>query len=174
MKENIKLDKPKSYYLKRSQEISMQEKKWEIEKQNIERENKIKAEQNELKQKNPYKLTMSKKMLIFLFINCTIIELFTGFIELRSIALTEKMIAITGSASVAPDFTPLVALIGAVIGEVIGLAAYFVKSTKENTKGGITFEAAAAENFKGTAEYDDELVEGLNPSDEKTKTGGQG
>ena len=46
-----------------------------------------------------------------------------------------------------PDFTPLVAMIGGVLGATIDVAAYFAKSARENTKGGITFEAAAANNF---------------------------
>jgi hypothetical protein len=32
-----------------------------------------------------------------------------------------------------PSFTPLVTLIGVTVAEVFGLAAYFVKSIKENT-----------------------------------------
>ena len=45
----------------------------------------------------------------------------------------------------APDFSPLVALIGAVIGEVIGFAVYSLKSAKENTKNGIVYEQAMLE-----------------------------
>ena len=41
-----------------------------------------------------------------------------------------------------PDFTPLVALIGAVVSEVVGYAVYALKSAKENTVGGITYESA--------------------------------
>lgn len=81
-------------------------------------------------------------MLIFLFLNCTIIEIFTGFITIKDIQLAY-------TSGISPDFTPLVALIGAVIGEVIGLAAYYVKSTKENTIGGITYAAAMQNNFEG-------------------------
>lgn len=41
-----------------------------------------------------------------------------------------------------PDFGPLLALIGAVIGEVIGYAIYALKSIKENTKDGIIYDLA--------------------------------
>lgn len=36
----------------------------------------------------------------------------------------------------------MTALIGAVVTEVIGYAIYTIKATKENTKGGITYETA--------------------------------
>lgn len=42
----------------------------------------------------------------------------------------------------AVDFSPLTALIGAIVTEVIGYAVYSIKSMKENTKGGITYETA--------------------------------
>ena len=41
-----------------------------------------------------------------------------------------------------PIFSPLVALISAVVGEVIAFAIYALKSAKENTKGGIVYETA--------------------------------
>ena len=41
-----------------------------------------------------------------------------------------------------PDFTPLVTLIGAVVGEVIGFAVYAIKAKAENTSGGIEYETA--------------------------------
>ena len=40
-----------------------------------------------------------------------------------------------------PDFTPLVTLIGAVVSEVIGFGVYSLKSTKENTVGGIVYDS---------------------------------
>ena len=41
-----------------------------------------------------------------------------------------------------PDLSPLMALISAVVAEVIGFAVYALKSTKENTEGGIIYETA--------------------------------
>ena len=78
-------------------------------------------------------------LILFLFINCTIIELFTGWATIQSIQLTIQ----TG---LAPDFTPLVTLIGAVVGEVTGFAVYAAKSTKENTAGGIVYDCALNNN----------------------------
>ena len=70
-----------------------------------------------------------------MFLNCTIIELFTGFVTLKSLNLTTLTMA-------NPDFTPLVTLIGAVVSEVVGYAVYALKSAKENTAGGIIYETA--------------------------------
>ena len=64
--------------------------------------------------------------------------MFTGWVTFKSIELS----TIT---AMAPDFSPLVALIGAVIGEVIGFAVYSLKSAKENTKNGIVYEQAMLE-----------------------------
>ena len=117
----------------RKKELEKEEAIWKEEKNLIERENKIKQEKKELKT-NKKKLTTSKLLILFLFINCTLIELFTGWVTIMSIYLA----AVTG---VAPDFTPLVTLIGAVVGEVIGYGVYSVKSMKENLKGGIVYDS---------------------------------
>ena len=117
----------------RKKELEKEEAIWKEEKNLIERENKIKQEKKELKN-NKKKLTTSKLLILFLFINCTLIELFTGWVTIKSIYLA----AATG---VSPDFTPLVTLIGAVVGEVIGYGIYSVKSMKENLKGGIVYDS---------------------------------
>ena len=51
----------------------------------------------------------------------------------------------------APDLSPLMALITTVVAEVIGFGIYALKSTKENTEGGIVFETAMRE-FEKTNE----------------------
>lgn len=82
---------------------------------------------------------------MFLFINCTLIEIFTGYATLKSFELAY-------SIGYGVDFSPLVALIGAVVGEVIGFAIYAVKSSKENSQGGIVYDIAMLEqgiNMKG-------------------------
>lgn len=143
------LKRAKYKYLEKSKAIAREEANWEIEKKNIERRNKIREEYKELTESAPNKLSMSKKALIFLFVNCSLIEIFTAWTTVKSLSLAFIM-------GIMPDFTPLVALIGAIVGEVIGLAAYYAKSTKENTRDGITFESAAAKNFNYY--YDDESV----------------
>lgn len=84
------------------------------------------------------KLSTSKLLILFLFINCTAIELFTGWVIIQEIALA----AHTGMML---DLSPLVTLIGAVVGEVIGYGVYSAKAVKENMAGGISYELAMME-----------------------------
>lgn len=120
---------------KEERDITIKEHRWQREKEVLERKYKLKQEKREFKKQFLPKISTSKLLILFLFINCTIIELFTGFITLKSLDLTTLTMA-------NPDFTPLVALIGAVVSEVVGYAVYALKSAKENTAGGITYEAA--------------------------------
>ena len=122
---------------KAEREIVLQEKQWEEEKSLQERKYKIKKEKRELKSLYGFKLPTSKLLILFLFINCTLIELFTGWVTIKSIDLATLTM-------VGPDFTPLVTLIGAVVSEVIGFAIYAIKSAKENTEGGIIYETTMA------------------------------
>lgn len=115
-------------------ELLRQEKRWEKEKSILSRKKKIRDEKIEFHRSYLPKISMSKILMILLFLDCTAIELFTGYITLRSFELSMY----TGNS---PDLTPLVTLIGAVISEVIGYAVYSLKSAKENTKGGIVFES---------------------------------
>ena len=80
------------------------------------------------------KMSTSKLLILFLFINCTLIEIFTGWstVAMLSIAATTGIL----------DFSPLVTLIGAVVGEVIGYGIYSAKAAKENTAGGLTYDLA--------------------------------
>ena len=143
------LRKEKYEYLDKAKQVAKDEEKWEIEKENLKRQRKIREEYNELTKSTTNSLTMSKKALIFLFISCNFIEIFTAWVTIQSLHLALVM-------GIMPDFTPLVTLIGTVVGEVIALAAYYAKSTKENTTGGITYEAAAANNFN--CYYDENAV----------------
>jgi hypothetical protein len=120
---------------KEERDITIKEHRWQREKEVLERKYKLKQEKREFKKQFLPKISTSKLLIFFLFINCTIIELFTGFVTLKSLDLTTLTMA-------NPDFTPLVALIGAVVSEVVGYAVYALKSAKENTAGGITYEAA--------------------------------
>lgn len=120
---------------KEERDITIKEHRWQREKEVLERKYKLKQEKREFKKQFLPKISTSKLLILFLFINCTIIELFTGFVTLKSLDLTTLTMA-------NPDFTPLAALIGAVVSEVVGYAVYALKSAKENTAGGITYEAA--------------------------------
>lgn len=114
-------------------EIERAEKMWAIEKPIIERRNQLLDEQNEVK-KRKQKLATSKLLILFLFVNCSVIEIFTGWATVRMLNIAAN----TGLI----DFTPLVTLIGAVVSEVFGYAVYALKSAKENTAGGIVYDMA--------------------------------
>lgn len=130
---------------KQERELAVEEHRWQRKKELLERKYKLKQEKKEFKKQFLPKISTSKLLILFLFINCTIIELFTGFVTLRSLDLTALTMA-------TPDFTPLVALIGAVVSEVIGYAVYALKSAKENTAGGITYETAMRQIDEDKAE----------------------
>ena len=122
----------------KEQYILIQEKNWNKEKELLQRKYKIKAERKSLKEKfkeKKDKIANSKLLVWFLFINCTIIELFTIWVICRELGLAAEGI-------LAPDLSPLMALITTVVAEVIGFGIYALKSTKENTEGGIVFETA--------------------------------
>lgn len=89
-------------------------------------------------QYRPPKKTTNKKLITFLFINCTVIEIFTLWITIKSMYLA-------ADAMMTPDFSPLVTLVGAAVSEVIGYAIYAAKSMKENTEGGIVYMQAQNE-----------------------------
>ena len=125
--------------MKNKKEILQQTQEWEKEKEILEKEFSLKEDKRKFYSKYKKKISTSKLLIFFLFLNCTIIELFTGWVTFKSIELS----TIT---AMAPDFSPLVALIGAVIGEVIGFAVYAIKSTKENTVGGIVYDSALNNN----------------------------
>ena len=116
---------------KRKNSLRKKQKEWEQEKDIVIEQIKLKNDKEKIKGHN--KLSMSKKIILFLFINCTLIELFTGYITIMDLNIAKT----TGMV----DFSPMIALITAVVGEVIGFAVYAVKSMKENTQGGITYQA---------------------------------
>ena len=101
----------------------------------FEREQQLKEDKKSFRKKFHKKIPTSKWLIYFLFINCTLIELFTGWVTIKSLQLAAM-------TYILPDFTPLVTLIGAVVSEVIGFGVYSLKSAKENTTGGIVYETA--------------------------------
>lgn len=114
-------------------EIKREEIYWNAEKVILERKQKLREEKREMRK--PKKMSTTKLLVGFLFINCTIVELFTGWATAQSL----KISYMTGNPI---DFSPLVTLIGAVVTEVMGFAVYAIKATKENTANGITYMMA--------------------------------
>lgn len=84
------------------------------------------------------KPSFSKILLVFLFINFIILEIFTGWVTVTSFPLAYAI-------GISPDFTPLITLLGAVIGQTITYGIYSAKAKAENTAGGIVFEAGMKE-----------------------------
>ena len=109
-------------------------KQWEQEKIILERKQKIKEEKSFFKKK----VSFSKFLMIFLFINFTILEIFTGWVTISTFNVAYAV----GSM---PDFTPLITLLGAVIGETLSFGIYSAKSKAENVKNGIVFESVMKE-----------------------------
>lgn len=123
-------------FVSSKKKIEKKKQDWLLEKEILKedialRQQKVKFfEDNKIIKK---KMSTTKKIVMFLFINCTLIEIFTGLITIINLHLA----ATTGAMI---DFTPIVTLIGAVVSQVIGFAIYAVKATKENTTGGIIYE----------------------------------
>lgn len=134
--------------------INFKEKIWLQLKPTLLRENKIEQEKKKIvDEKRKIKLpTWSKILLVFLFINFTILEIFVGWITIQSFNLAYAIGAM-------PDFTPLVTLIGAVIGQTLTYWTYCNKSKAENIEGGIVFQSMM-NNFQlqQTREDDDNAV----------------
>jgi hypothetical protein len=127
-------------FKKDKEDIDFQEKLWLQLKPIKLRENKIEQEKKEIEnEKKKIKLpSWSKILLIFLFINFTILEIFIGWVTLQSFSLAFAI-------GMSPDLTPLVALIGAVIGQTISYWTYCNKSKAENTEGGVVHDTAMYE-----------------------------
>ena len=85
------------------------------------------------------KISCTKLIMLFLFINCTLVEIFTGWVVVKNLALA-------AAYGVTLDLTPLTTLVGTVVAEVLGFAVYAAKSTKENTKGGIVYDSTFAQS----------------------------
>lgn len=123
--------------LKHKLEVTNLNKKiWANEKERLKCQNQIDEEKKELKGKSKeMKLpSWSKLLSLLLFINFTALEIFVGWVTVRSFALAFQY-------GTSPDFTPLITLMSAVLGETISYAIYALKSKAENTKGGIVYES---------------------------------
>ena len=111
-------------------------KRWQEEKIILEQKQKIVEEKHDLKAKTwKIRLPFAKMLAIFLFVNFTTLEIFT-------IWVTVKTFTLAYAVSIMPDFAPLLALLGAVIGQTLSYWIYSSKAKAENTIGGITYDLA--------------------------------
>jgi hypothetical protein len=123
------------HYLKHDALFS--KKMWELSKPYIEIKNNIEKEKDELDLDDDQhkKITWGKFLLLFLFINFTILEIFTGWVTIQSFTLAYAI-------GMMPDFTPLITLLSLVLGETLSYGIYCYKSKAENIKGGIVYDLA--------------------------------
>lgn len=123
---------------------------WQKEKEIIIEERKLQKDQDKYIKK--IHVPTSKLIMLFLFLNCTFIELFTGYVTIQNFKLVREVGGML-------DLTPLITLISAVVGEVIGFAIYSIKAAKENTVGGIVYDSAMKqlEGIEIEDEEDDDI-----------------
>ena len=140
---------------KDKEDIDFQEKLWLQLKPIKLRENKIEQEKKEIQnERSKIKLPpWSKLLLVLLFINFSLLEIFIGYVTIQSFALAFAV-------GMMPDFTPLVTLIGLVAGETISYGAYCAKSKAENIEGGIIHDTAMYELKYGTRENENDNAVG--------------
>ncbi len=125
--------------VKKKHKADLKAERWKIEKLILKQNQQISKEKYELKTKIwENKIPFAKMLMIFLFINFTLLELFTGWITLKSFSLAREI-------NMMPDFTPLITLLGAVVGETLSYGIYSAKAKAENTKNGIVYETTMKE-----------------------------
>ena len=124
-------------------------KNWESDKQLLIAREKIRKQKEQIfkdrKQKKK-QITTTKRLMFFLFLSCSAIQVFTMYVTLRSMEL-----------GLGPDFGPLQMLISAIVAEVIGFAIYSVKALKQNTKGGIIYDSAMYDRLLDNQESEEAL-----------------
>lgn len=114
----------------------LRSKYWQREKAILEQELKMQQEKKEITDKRfNIKFNTSKLFAFLLFINFTAIEIFTAWVTIKAFALAYAI-------GIMPDFTPLITLIGAIIGQTLSYGIYSNKAKAENMKNGITYEIA--------------------------------
>lgn len=96
------------------------------------------------------KLSTSKLLILFLFLNCTLVEIFACW----SVA---EMLTISAANGVSIDFSPLVTLVGTVVSEILGYGIYSLKAAKENTKGGVVYDLALRKQEEEESNGNDDM-----------------
>lgn len=105
-------------------ELQSKVRNWQHEKEIVASYEQMLKEQRELIG-TTRKISTTKRLVNFLFLNCTIVEIYALW------AMTKMQ-----------DLSALSVLISAIIGEVIAFAIYSIKSMRENMKNGIVYDMA--------------------------------
>lgn len=128
--------KIKQKYLENfSKKVTEDKEYWDKERPLLETQKQIRNERKEIIKSKIKLPSYSKLFLIFLLINFTALEIFTGWVTVESFRLAFETAG-------TPDFTPLITLMSAVIGETISYGIYCSKSKAENTIGGVVHDLA--------------------------------
>lgn len=100
---------------------------WNRKKEVLEIYNSIDKEKKEMRGERRKLITVptTKLIVAFIFINCTVVEIYSMWVMYKL-----------------ADLSALYTLITAVVGESVTFITYAVKSTKENTVGGIVYDKA--------------------------------
>lgn len=131
--------KKKKTLEEREQEAQQQLANWKRERVILNAEHWIKKDKLNFEEKEPKKrLSTSKILIAFLFINFTVLELFILGVTIASFSLAF-------ATGMPVDFSPLLMLGGAILGETISYLIYTVKSAKENSEGGLVYLKAQQE-----------------------------
>lgn len=123
-------------YDQKIKKINQQKEQLQKQKEYLLKKQQIKELKRGLRAK--IKLSTSKILMYFLFLNCTAIEIFTGIVTIINLNIARE----TG---INPDLTPLVTLVSTGVTQTIGFAIYSIKAAKQNCKGGIVYEQAMFE-----------------------------
>ena len=123
--EKIELSKEK--YDIELQRLKLQEMEWKRKKRLLDKRKALRK--SKLEYLPRFKFNTTKLVMAYIIINCTIVEIYSMWVMVKL-----------------QDISGLYTLITSVIGETIAFLVYAVKSTKENTQGGIIYEKMKIEN----------------------------
>lgn len=123
--EKIELSKEK--YDIELQRLKLQEMEWKRKKRLLDKRKALRK--SKLEYLPRFKVNTTKLVMAYIIINCTIVEIYSMWVMVKL-----------------QDISGLYTLITSVIGETIAFLVYAVKSTKENTQGGIIYEKMKLEN----------------------------
>ena len=127
---------------------------WQKEKVILEQKQEIEKEKHDLSSRSwAIRLPFSKMIAIFLFANFTILEIFIGWVTIQSFTLAYAI-------GIMPDFSPLITLSTAVLGQTVSYWVYSSKAKAENTAGGLTYETTMIEMQNQMSNFNDDQTVG--------------
>ena len=132
--------------------LQAKERKWRKKKKYLEKKRNLQKDKISTYGFQLHLPSTSKLFTFFLFLNCTFVEIFTCYVTILNIE-TAKELATT------PDLSPLMTLIGTVVGETIGFAIYAIKAAMQNCQGGVVYAMATTNQTNDEEKKEDFLEE---------------